>query len=83
MRKTMNLKPFSNDEKLSKKEREKICKNRQSVIKELEKISRDTNNSLTFDEFLKRIDVNEEEYIKMILVELKKAKVFLKRAPNC
>ena len=53
MRKTMILEPFSNDKKLSKKEREKICKNRQSVIKELEKISRDTNNSLTFDEFLK------------------------------
>ena len=26
--------------------------------------------------------MNEEEYIKMIRVDLKKAKVFLKRAPN-
>ena len=82
MRKTMILELFSNDEKLSKKEREKICKNRQNVNKELEKISKDTNNSLTFDEFLKHIDMNEEEYIKMIRVELKKAKVLLKRAPN-
>ena len=82
MRKTMILELFGNDEKLSKREREKISKNRQSVIKELEKISRDTNNSLTFDEFLKHIDMNEEEYIKMIRVELKKAKAFLKCAPN-
>ena len=82
MRKTMILEPFGDDEKLSKKEREKISKNRQNVTKELDKISKDTDNSLTFDEFLKHIDMNEEEYIKMIRADLKKAKVFLKRAPN-
>ena len=36
-----------------------------------------SRDSLTFDEFLEHIDMNEE-YIKMIQVELKKAKVFLK-----
>ncbi|CAF1483954.1 unnamed protein product, partial [Rotaria sordida] len=37
-----------------------------AVVQELDKISKDTDNSLTFDEFLKHIDMNEEEYIKMI-----------------
>jgi hypothetical protein len=78
----MILEPFGDGEKLSKKEREKISKSRQTVIKELDKMSKDTDSSLTFDEFLKRIDMNEEEYVKMIRAELKKAKVFLKRAPN-
>ncbi|CAF3666138.1 unnamed protein product [Rotaria sp. Silwood1] len=40
MRKTMILEPFSDDEKLTKKEREEISKNRQNVIKELDKISK-------------------------------------------
>ena len=82
MSKTMILEPFGDGEKLSKKEREKISKSRQVVVKELDKISKETDSSLTFDEFLKNIDMNEEEYIKMIRAELKKAKVFLKRAPN-
>ena len=42
-----------------------------------DKISKVTNDSLTFGEFLEHIDMNEK-YIKMIGVELKKAKVFLK-----
>ncbi|CAF4606665.1 unnamed protein product, partial [Rotaria sp. Silwood2] len=82
MRKTMILEPLSADEKLTKKEREEISKNRQNVIKELDEISKDADNSLTFEEFLKHVNMNEEEYIKMIRAELKKAKVFLKRAPN-
>ncbi|CAF1551328.1 unnamed protein product [Adineta steineri] len=57
MSKTMILEPFSDDEKLSKKEREEI-------------------------KFLKKNNMNEEQYIKMIRAGLKKAKVFLKRAPN-
>ena len=82
MRETMILEPFSDDEKLTKKEREEISKNKQNVMKELDKISKDKDNSLTFEEFLKHINMNEQEYIKMIRAELKKAKVFLKRAPN-
>ena len=82
MRKTMILEPFSDDEKLTKKEREEISKNRRNVIHELDKISKDKDNSLTFEEFLKHVNMNEEEYIKMIRADLKKAKVFLKRAPN-
>ena len=82
MRKTMILEPFDDDEKLSKKEREKISKSRQNVNKELDKLSKETNTSLLFDEFLTCIDMSEEEYIKMIRADLKKAKVFLKRAPN-
>jgi hypothetical protein len=82
MRKTMILEPFSDDEKFTKTEREEMKKNRQRVTKELDKISKDQDSSLTFDEFLKHIDMNEEEYIKMIRAELKKAKVVLKRAPN-
>jgi hypothetical protein len=82
MRKTVILEPFSDDEKLTKKEREEISKNKQNVIKELDKISKDKDNSLTFDEFLEHVNMNEEEYIKMIRADLKKAKVFLKRAPN-
>ncbi|CAF5054955.1 unnamed protein product, partial [Rotaria magnacalcarata] len=82
MRKTMILEPFSDDEKFTKKEREEISKNRQNVIEELGKISKDTDNSLTFEEFLEHVNINEGEYIKMIRSKLKKAKVFLKRAPN-
>ena len=82
MRKTMILESFNDDEKLTKKECEVTSKKRQNVVQELDKISKDTDNSLTFEEFLKHINMNEEEYIKMIRAELKKAKVFLKRAPN-
>ena len=82
MRKTMILEPFSDDENLTKKEREEINKKKHNVVQEFDKISKNTGNSLTFEEFLKCIDMNEEEYIKMIRAELKKAKVFLKRAPN-
>ena len=82
MRKMMILEPFNDDENLTKKEREEISKNRRNVIHELDKISKDTDNSLTFEEFLKHVNMNEEEYIKMIRADLKKAKVFLKRAPN-
>ncbi|CAM4956354.1 unnamed protein product [Rotaria socialis] len=70
------------DEKFTKKDREEISKNRQNVIEELGKISKDTDNSLTFEEFLEHVNINEEEYIKMIRSEFKKAKAFLKRAPN-
>ncbi|CAF1458321.1 unnamed protein product [Rotaria sp. Silwood1] len=82
MRETMILEPFSDDEKLTKKEREEISKKKENVMKELEKISKDIDNSLIFDEFLVHINMNEKEYIKMIRADLKKAKVFLKRAPN-
>ncbi|CAF4395205.1 unnamed protein product, partial [Rotaria magnacalcarata] len=78
----MILEPFSDDEKLTKKEREEINKKKENVMKELEKISKDIDNSLPFDEFLEYINMNEKEYIKMIRVNIKKAKVFLKRAPN-
>jgi hypothetical protein len=78
----MILETFGDDEKLTKKEREDISKNRENVIKELDKTSKDADNSLTFEEFLKHVNMNEEEYIKMIRAELKKAKIFLKRAPN-
>ncbi|CAF1610474.1 unnamed protein product [Rotaria magnacalcarata] len=78
----MILEPFSDDEKFTKKDHEEISKNRQNVIEELGKISKDTDNSLTFEEFLEHVNINEEEYIKMIRSEFKKAKAFLKRAPN-
>ena len=52
------------------------------MIRELDKISKDKDNSLTFEEFLEHVNMNEEEYVKMIRAELKKAKVFLKRASN-
>ncbi|CAF3351607.1 unnamed protein product [Rotaria socialis] len=78
----MILEQFSDDEKFTKKDREEISKNRQNVIEELGKISKDTDNSLTFEEFLEHVNINEEEYIKMIRSEFKKAKAFLKRAPN-
>ena len=77
MRKTMILEPFSDDEKLTKKECEEISKNRLNVVQELDKISKDADNSLTFEEFLKRVNMNEEEYIKMIRTELKKSESIL------
>ncbi|CAF4289325.1 unnamed protein product, partial [Adineta steineri] len=82
MSKTMILEPFSHDEKLSKKERDEISKSRQNVKEELDRISKDKDTSLTFEEFLTKINMNEGQYIKMIRAGLKKAKVFLKRAPN-
>jgi hypothetical protein len=82
MRKTMILEPLTDDEKLTKREREVMGKKRQNVLQELDKISKDINSSLSFDEFLENVNLNEAEYIKMIRAELRKAKVFLKRAPN-
>ena len=82
MSKTMILEPLSNDEKLTRKERDEISKKRKHVKKELDKISKDKDTSLTFEQFLKNIDMNEEEYIKMIRAGLRKAKVFLKHAPH-
>ena len=38
--------------------------------------------SLTFEEFLKHVNIDEQEYIKMIRADFKKAKIFLKRAPD-
>ncbi len=82
MGKTMILEPFNDDEKLTKKERDEINKKRQNVVQELDKISKDKDTLLTFEEFLEHVNMNEKEYIKMIRAELKKAKVLLKRAPN-
>ena len=81
MRKTMILEPFDDDERLIKKEYEQISKYRQNVIKELDKVPKDQDNSLTFEE-LKNIRMNEEEYIKVIRAGFKNSKIFLKRAPN-
>ncbi len=69
MRKTMILEPFSNDEKFTKKEHEEISKNRQNVIKELDKILKDQDNSLTFEEFLKRApnEIRINAYKSMII----------------
>ena len=84
MRKTMILEPIDEyDRVFSYDERVKIPKNKESLAKELDKLSKDTDNSLTFDEFLKEMDMTEDEYIQIIRLGLKKkAKVFLKRAPN-
>ncbi|CAF2122584.1 unnamed protein product, partial [Rotaria magnacalcarata] len=76
----MILEPFSDDEKFTKKEREEISKNSQNVIEELGKISKDTDNSLTFEEFLEHVNINEEEYIKMIRSEFKKSEVMSTQA---
>ena len=70
----MILELLSNDEEISEI--------RQNVMKELEKKSKDKDNSLPFEEFLKNIYIHEKEYIKMVRAELKKAKVFIKRVPN-
>ncbi|CAF0843236.1 unnamed protein product [Adineta ricciae] len=82
MSKTMILEPLGDDETLSRKKREEVTLYRQNVKKELDKISKDKDNVLTFEEFLNNINMNEEEYIQMIRAGLKKPKVFLKRAPN-
>jgi len=82
MRKAMILEPFDDGETLSNEERKKISENKKNVAKELDKISKDIDNSLSFDQFLENIGINEQEYIRAIRVDLKKAKVFLKRAPN-
>jgi hypothetical protein len=52
MRKTMILEPFSDDEKLTKKEREEISKKRQIVVQELDKISKDTVSPSTNSNFI-------------------------------
>ena len=78
----MILEPLNDDEKLTKKEREELNKKQKNIVQELDKLSKNSDHSLTFDEFLKSMNMNEEEYIKMIRADLKKAKIFLKRAPN-
>ena len=52
----MILEPFSDDEKLTKKEREEPSKKQQDVVHELDKLSKDSNMSLTFEEFLKHVE---------------------------
>ena len=45
MRQTMILEPLSDDEKLTKKEREELSKKHRDVVQELDKISKDSNIS--------------------------------------
>ena len=74
MRQTMVLEPLGNDEKLTKKEREELSKKQRDVVQELDKLSKDSNMSLTLEEFLKHVNMNEQDYIKMIRADLKKRK---------
>ena len=39
-------------------------------------------NDVTFDDFLKVLDVGESDYIQAIRCSLKKATLFLKRSPK-
>ena len=74
MRQTMIMEPFSDDEKLTRKEREELSKKQRDVVQELDKISKDSNMSLTFEEFLKHVNIDEQDYIKIIRADLKKRK---------
>ena len=58
MRQTMILEPLSDDEKLTKKEREELSKKQRDVVQELDKLSKDSNTSLTFEEFLKHVNTS-------------------------
>ena len=78
----MILEPLSDDEKLTNKEREELSKKQQDVVQELDKLSKDSKISLTFEEFLKHVNIDEQDHIKMIRIGLEKAKIFLKRAPD-
>ena len=72
MRETVILQPFDGEDRHIYEEHYK------TVQKQLARF----DDSITFDEFLKKVDLCETDYIKAVQTSITSAKVFLKRAPN-
>ena len=71
MRSTRIIRPYEGD---SRPQYESHFKSIQTTLNELKE-------DLTFDEFLEKIQISEEDYIKAIETSVKSPKVFLKRKP--
>ena len=71
MRSTRIIRPYEGD---SRPQYESHFKSVQTTLNELQE-------DLTFDEFLEKIQISEEDYIKAIETSVKSPKVFLKRKP--
>ena len=72
MRETIVLRPFSGEDDMVYKE----------YYKTVQKVLRDLNEDITFDEFLTKIGLSEEDYIKAVQTSIKSEKIFLKRKTN-
>ena len=72
MRETVILQPFSGEDSTVYEE----------YYKAIQKILRDLDEDITFDEFLAKIGLSEENYIKAMQTSIKSEKIFLKRKPN-
>ena len=71
MRKTTIIQPYNGDDR-------SVYEGYYSAVQEhLNTLERD----ISFDDFLKELDLNEDEYIKAVQTSIKTEKVFLKRAP--
>ena len=72
MRETVILEPFSGEDSTAYEE----------YYKTIQKILRNLDEDITFDEFLTKIGLDEEDYMKAVQTSIKSEKVFLKRKPN-
>ena len=54
----------------------------ENYYKTVQKILRDLDEDITFDEFLTKIGLNEDDYIKAVQTSIKSEKIFLKQEPN-
>ena len=71
MRHTMIISPYDGE---NRSEYESHFKSIQTTLNELQE-------NLTFDEFLDKVNLSEEDYIKAVQTSVKTPKVFLKRKP--
>ena len=71
MRRTMIIRPYEGE---NRTEYERHFKSIQTTLNELQQ-------DLTFDEFLEKVDLSEDDYFKAIQTSVKAPKVFLKRKP--
>ena len=73
--KTMILKPL--DEDVDKEKYKEMYKNIKERLDEMKE-----GSETTFTEFLKELDISENEYLLAIRSTLERSKVFLKRNPR-
>ena len=72
MRETVILQPFSGEDSTTYEE----------YYKTIQKMLRDLDEDITFDEFLTKVGLNEEDYMKAVQTSIKSEKIFLKRKPK-
>jgi hypothetical protein len=76
MRSTQVLEPIQPGEELDKTQLKKIWLKIQEELKKM-----DMGEDITLDDFIKRLDIDEETYINAVRSSLKTTTIFLKRTP--